>query len=101
MTRSQGVKNDLRAGMAAFIDRSTSAGDDISFFSKPHWGSIGHQCLRDSAPASFLPPRFCASKIERGRRGACPSFDRPIGHRSEERKGRILVIETITGTRSE
>ena len=43
-----------------------------------------------SAPAGFLPPRFCASKIERGRRGACPSFDRPIGHRSEERKGSHL-----------
>jgi hypothetical protein len=48
------------------------------------------QCLWDSAPASFLPPRFCASKIDHGRRGACPSFDRPIGHRSEERKGSHL-----------
>jgi hypothetical protein len=41
----------------------TSAGDDISFLSKPHRGSTGHQCLRDCAPAGFLQPRFCASKI--------------------------------------
>ena len=58
--------------------------------SKPPRGSIGHQCLRDSAPAGFLPPRFGTSKIERGRRGACPGFDGPIGLRSEERKGSHL-----------
>jgi hypothetical protein len=41
----------------------------------------GADLMRQAAPEA---------KIERVRRGACSSLDRPIGHRAEERKGSHL-----------
>lgn len=86
--------------MAAFTDRSTSAGDDISFLSKRAEDRLAINVFGTLLLLAFCLPGFVPRKSSVAAEALAQALTGLSDTDLKRGRGRILVIETIAGTRS-
>ena len=80
--------------MAAFSDGSTSAGDDISFLSKPHWDRFAINVFGTLLLLAFCLPGFVPRKSSVAAEALAQALTGLSDTDLKKGRGRILVIET-------